>query len=193
MTHRLLVVLAAGLLALAGCTSGSDDAAAPSSADGVAGVQSALMACPEQGGTASADSSLPDVTLPCFTGGTLNLAKAPGVPMVVNLWASWCTPCRTELPIVQQLADTAGSKVRVVGIVSKDGKTQAASFADDAQVTIPGAFDSDGDVQGALALVGLPHTLFISADGSLSYVQFNPVTSLAEFEKLVDEHLGVQL
>ena len=136
---------------------------------------------------------LPATVFDCFGGGTLDLSRAPGVPTVVNLWASWCGPCREELPVVQQLADAAGDRVRVLGVASLDGASQTASFASDAEVTFPSAFDGDGEVMAALGINNLPYTLFLTADGSLAYLQVGEVHSLAEFEQLVADHLGVQL
>ena len=197
MSRRLLAGLGAALVLLAGCGPDGDAAktgsAGTSAGQGLDSVKTDLQPCPTQPDTPAADSALPKISLPCFSGGTLDLAKAPGVPMVVNLWASWCPPCREELPIVQQLADEAGSKVRVVGLVSKDGKSQAASFADDAGATFPAAFDGDGDVMAGLGIRNLPYTYFIAADGSLAYTQVGPVASLDQFEQLVSQHLGVQL
>jgi thiol-disulfide isomerase/thioredoxin len=115
------------------------------------------------------------------------------VPTVVNLWGSWCAPCREELPIMQQLADAAGDRVRVVGVISKDGLPQAASFAADAHVTFPSAVDGEGKLMAGVGINVLPYTYFLDAGGALVYTQVGPVASLAQLEKLVGEHLGVRL
>ena len=192
---RLTGPLLAAVLVLAGCTGGSDRAASGPSSSGVdlASADTNLRPCPAQTEATAAGSDLPDLTFDCFSGGSLDLARAPGVPTVVNLWASWCGPCREELPVVQQLADAAGDRVRVLGVVSKDGIGQSTSFAADAGATCPSAFDADGRLMDDLGLRALPYTYFLAADGSVAYVQVGPVHSLAEFEQLVADHLGVQL
>jgi hypothetical protein len=78
-------------------------------------------------------------------------------------------------------------------VASLDGVRQAGSFADDAGVTFPSAFDADGEVMAALGINNLPYTLFLAADGSLAYLQIGGVHSLEEFTTLVADHLGVQL
>jgi thiol-disulfide isomerase/thioredoxin len=194
VSARRTAALLLGLgLALSACTAEADEPETPQRAT-VAATQTDLTACPEQSGEPAADGELSGVApIECFTGGTLDLGRAPGAPTVLNLWASWCGPCREELPLVQQLADLAGDRVRVVGVISQDGVPQAASFADDAGVTLPGAFDGQGDVAAALGLRGLPHTVFLAADGSVAFVRTGAVESLDELRGLVAEHLGVQL
>jgi thiol-disulfide isomerase/thioredoxin len=182
------------LALLAGCASGQADDAAPTPASSdLDQLDTALSACPEQPDQPAAHSDLPATVFDCFGGGTLDLSRAPGVPTVVNLWASWCPPCREELPLVQQLADVAGDRVRVLGVASLDGASQTASFAGDAGVTFPSAFDGDGEVMAALGINNLPYTLFLAADGSVAYIQVGRIASLEEFEQLVADHLGVQL
>ncbi|MBM7807106.1 thiol-disulfide isomerase/thioredoxin [Geodermatophilus bullaregiensis] len=191
--RRAAALLGLGLL-LSACTSSEADEVQAVERATVAGTDTDLAACPDQPDEPAADSDLSAVPpIECFTGGTLDLGLAQGVPTVLNLWASWCQPCREELPWVQQLAGLAGDRVRVVGVVSQDGVPQAASFADDAGVTLPGAFDGQGDVAAALGLRGLPHTVFLTADGSVAFVRTGQVTSLDELRALVAEHLGVQL
>ena len=196
MTRRSRVLGAPLLLLtlLAGCTSGESDEAAPTSASSdLDGVETDLEACPEQPDEPAADSDLPATVFECFGGGTLDLSRAPGVPTVVSLWASWCPPCREELPLVQQLADAGGEQLRVLGVVSLERATAGASFAADAGVTFPSAYDGEGEVMASLGFNNLPYTLFLAADGSISHVQVGPVHSLAELEQLVTDHLGVQL
>jgi cytochrome c biogenesis protein CcmG, thiol:disulfide interchange protein DsbE len=193
---RALGALFLLLALLAGCTSDDDtDAAAaptPASSD-LDQLDTDLLPCPAQPDQPAADSDLPATVFDCFGGGTLDLSRAPGVPTVLNLWASWCGPCREELPLVQQLADVAGDRVRVLGVASLDGASQTASFAQDAAVSFPSAFDGEGEVMAAIGVNTLPHTVFLAADGSIAYVQTGPVATLSEFQQLVADHLGVQL
>ena len=185
--RALVAVLAVGLALLTGCTS---DEEAPVT---LAGVATDLPPCPAQPDTPAAASDLPAVSLDCYGGGTLDLTRAPGVPTVLNLWASWCGPCREELPLVQELADAGGDRLRVLGVVSKDGVPQGASFAADGGLTFPSAFDGDGAVMTGMGVNNLPHTVFLAADGSVAYFKVGPVHSLDEFRELVATHLGVQL
>jgi cytochrome c biogenesis protein CcmG/thiol:disulfide interchange protein DsbE len=191
---RALGALLLLLALLTGCSSGTADEAAPTPASSdLDQVHTDLRACPQQPDERAAASDLPATVFDCFGGGTLDLSRAPGVPTVVNLWASWCAPCREELPLVQQLADVAGDRVRVIGVASLDGVPQAASFAEEAGITFPSAFDADGEVMSAIGVNTLPHTVFLAADGSVAYVQVGTVRTLQDFEQLVAEHLGVQL
>jgi len=193
---RIRTAAAVGALlptVLAGCTSEetSPDAAAPTA---VTEVETELPPCPEQeSGPSAVDSSLAGLALDCLGGGRLDLAPAPGPPTALNLWASWCDPCREELPLVEQLAATAGDRLRVVGVASQDGLPQASSFADDAGLTFPSAFDAAGELGAGLGLKGLPHSVFLAADGSVSHVEVGAVDSFDELSALVAQHLGVQL
>jgi thiol-disulfide isomerase/thioredoxin len=181
------LVLAAGL---SGCTPDAGTAASPATTS----AASSLTACPEQGGTPARGADLlPALEFDCPGGGSLDLGRAPGAPTVINLWGSWCTPCREELPLMQEFADAAAGRVRVVGVISKDGRPQAESFAADAGVTFPSAFDGGGELMTDLGLNGLPYTYFVDAEGGLVYTQVGPVASVDELRALVAEHLGVQL
>ncbi|SNS93705.1 Thiol-disulfide isomerase or thioredoxin [Geodermatophilus saharensis] len=183
-----------GLAALLSACTASRDADAEEPPPAPATWSAPLQACREQPDTpARGAETLPAVSLPCPGGGTLDLGRAPGVPTVVNLWASWCAPCREELPLVQELADLAGGRVSVVGVVSKDGVPQADAFATDSGVTFPSAYDRDGALMDGLGVNVLPFTYLLDADGALVHTKVGPVASLDELRALVAEHLGVQL
>ncbi len=197
--RRLRTAVAAGLAlatVLAGCSSDGGDApepAVPTPLD-VTAVETVLEPCPEQPEQEAAGAqTLPPLSFPCVGGGSLDLARAPGVPTLVNLWGSWCPPCRAELPLLQEFADAAGDRVRVVGVISRDGVPQADSFATDAGVTFPGAFDGDGELMSELGLNALPFTYFLDADGALVHTQVGDVATVDELRALVGRHLGVQL
>ena len=192
MRRRPAAALIAAAAVLTGCTSFGDADPAPTGSEQPAA--SAFEACPEQtDDPAAGGSAVPQLSFDCLGGGSLDLARAPGVPTIVNLWASWCGPCREELPLMQELADTAGDRLRVIGVVSRDGEPQAESFAADAGTTFPSAFDGEGDLMAELGLNGLPYTMFLAADGTLVHSELGPVESAEELQQLVAEYLGVQL
>jgi cytochrome c biogenesis protein CcmG/thiol:disulfide interchange protein DsbE len=177
---------------LSGCTAERENPDAPP--PDLAPIESPFATCPEQLDQAvPGDSALPPLVLDCMGGGSLDLARAPGVPTVVNLWGSWCSPCREELPLLQELADVAGDRLRVIGVISRDGEPQAASFGFDAGIEFPSAFDGEGELMTELGLNALPYTAFLAADGTLQHSKLGPVDSVDELRGLVAEHLGVQL
>ena len=195
MRHARAAGVAALLLTvvLSGCTADARSAA-PSRASGSPSAASTLAACPQQADTqAQGAELLPALSFDCPGGGSLDLGRAPGEPTVLNLWGSWCGPCREELPVMQQFADAAAGQVRVMGVISKDGRPQAESFAADAGVTFPSAFDGDGALMTDLGLHGLPYTYFLDAGGAVVYTQVGPVASLDDLRALAAEHLGVRL
>jgi cytochrome c biogenesis protein CcmG, thiol:disulfide interchange protein DsbE len=188
--RRPAAIAALVLLAVvSGCTADEGSAAAPT-----ASAASVLQPCPEQSEADAAGTYLlPALSFDCPGGGSLDLGRAPGVPTVLNLWGSWCGPCREELPVMQQFADASAGQVRVMGLISKDGRSLAESFAADAGVTFPSAFDGDGELMTEAGLNGLPYTYFLDADGALVYTQVGPVTTVDQLRRLAAEHLGVQL
>jgi cytochrome c biogenesis protein CcmG, thiol:disulfide interchange protein DsbE len=191
MSVRTACAAGAGLLlALTGCTAGDDAGAAPPTTT----AASALEACPDQPDAEAAGATLlPPLAFDCPGGGSLDLGRAPGQPTVLNLWGSWCPPCREELPLIQEFADAAAGQVRVMGVISKDGVPQAESFAADAGVTFPNAFDGEGELMTELGLNALPYTYFLDSDGALVHTEVGPVSSVEELRGLVAEHLGVAL
>ena len=196
MRRAPLLLAVAGLLAaaLSGCGSTAGASGPPGAPSSAPAVHNMLQACPAQPDRpATGPATLPKLRFSCPGGGTLDLARAPGVPTVVNLWGSWCAPCRDELPILQQLADGAGGRVRVLGVISKDGLPQAESFAADAKVRFPSAFDGQGDLMAGVGINVLPYTYFLDADGGLAYTQVGPVASIDQLRSLVAQHLRVQL
>ena len=91
-----------------------------------------------------------------------------GAPVVVNVWASWCAPCRAEMPLLERAAAVYEGDVTVLGVDSRDTPGEAASFLDDVDVTYPNVFDRSGDIRRALDVRGFPTTYFFDAEGRLT-------------------------
>jgi cytochrome c biogenesis protein CcmG/thiol:disulfide interchange protein DsbE len=177
-----VVVLGAVLAtAMAGCTAEAQPPAAPASP---------FADCAELAATTGAGSKLPDLTLQCFTGGRpVRLTDVRG-PAVINLWATWCPPCRTELPAMQRLADRAGDRLQVVGVDTGDEWDAAASFGADTGVALPTLYDRDKALMNALGRTALPVTVFVDAAGR-AYVYNQVALDDAALARLVREHTGV--
>ncbi|MCW2848569.1 MAG: Redoxin domain protein [Marmoricola sp.] len=136
---------------------------------------------------ASSPDALPDVTLKSFDNGpSLDLSTLKG-PVVVNVWASWCGPCRKELPYYQAFAQKYAGKVKVVGVDFQDTqKGQAQELIRQTGVRYP-LYE---DPEGAVRVRGLPQVLLVDAHGRVTYRNYVEITSVAQLEKLVGKHLG---
>jgi len=104
-----------------------------------------------------------------------------GYPIVVNLWASWCGPCRFEFPHFQRAAAAEGKRVAFLGIDVEDSDDAAATFLEEAPVPYPSYTDPDKAISDSLgASLGLPDTAFYDRRGELVYLKQGPYHDLAE-------------
>lgn len=90
-----------------------------------------------------------------------------GRPVVVNFWASWCVPCRRELPGFAAVSEELEGKVAFVGVNHQDGRASGLEFLQQTGVRYPSGFDPKGDVAASYGLLGMPTTVFVSAEGKL--------------------------
>jgi thiol-disulfide isomerase/thioredoxin len=145
----------------------------------------------------TAASALPDLSLSCLGAAdgaaAVPLRRLTGRPMVINLWASWCGPCRAELPALARLSKDAGARLRVLGVASLDVPGNSLSFAADNALPFPSLQDIDGDLGRDLRKRGLPVTVLVKADGSVADVyQGQPLTD-ATLRALVRDMLGIDV
>jgi len=141
--------------------------------------------------TTPGGAALPRVVLPCFTEGEPVELAALGRPMVVNLWASWCEPCRTELPQFQTFADEHSDEIAVIGVVTEDTRAASASLAEDLHITFPALYDSGGVLRRTLGSGALPITLFVDAGGQVRHSAATGQLTASTLEVLAREHLGL--
>jgi thiol-disulfide isomerase/thioredoxin len=118
-------------------------------------------------------------TLPGLNGGQQRAPWASGYPTVVVWYASWCTPCKEELPRVATYERTHElGTVRFYGVDYNDATSAGRSFARHAGVRFASGVDAHGDVTTSpFNLGGLPDTAFINSDGTVRYFVYGPVTN----------------
>ena len=185
-----------GLVAVPGCSGAASGQASGGTRPTSTLTATNLPACQTPpAAEATPDRALPDVTLDCLVAGEpVKLSDLRGKPLLVNVWAQWCGPCRTEAPFLKRIADEASGKLTLLGIDVADPRPQdAVAFASEQGWRYPQVADPDKLVMKPLGLVGPPATAFVTADGELRYVHVGPFTSYAEVTKLVRDKLGVQL
>lgn len=116
------------------------------------------------------------LTVPALDGdGTIAVGVPGPRPTVVNMWASWCGPCKEEMPAVQRFAQSHPD-VRVIGIAVNDQQSDARAFAKEVGVSFPLGFDADDRVADAYAVSGLPTTVVLDTQGRLAATWPGPVT-----------------
>ncbi len=108
--------------------------------------------------------SLPDVKEPSSR---IELTSYRGRPVVVNFWASWCVPCREEMPGFEAVHRAEGGRVAFLGVNHQDGRSLARELLAETGVTYPSGHDPEGKVAAAYRLAGMPSTVFISPSGQL--------------------------
>ncbi len=120
---------------------------------------------------------------------TIELADYRGGPVVLNFWASWCMPCRREMPALQATHEELGDAVTFIGMNHQDDRDAAMDLLAEVGVTYSSGFDPEGKVAAGYGLFGMPTTVFISPDGAV-VAQHTGELSAAELEQAIDEHLG---
>lgn len=127
-------------------------------------------------------AKVPDFTLPDLKDRTnlVTLTEYTGSPVILNFWASWCVPCREEMPALQrvyELHNIDGLVVLGINQTFADDLDTARAFVQELALTFPNVRDEDGDVSSSLyRVMGLPTSVFISEDGEVVHVQVGQLT-----------------
>lgn len=214
--RALAGLIAAALIGLAGCAdlSGSSGTSGPAESNGStssaapapkpasaaelekAKERAEIADCPPSDpDVMPRDDGLPDLTLDCLGGGRqVRLAGLRGTPMVINIWAQWCGPCRQEAPHLATLSQQAGDDLLFLGIDYQDPDPEAAiMFAEISDWHYPQLQDPQRELRPELGIVGIPTTLLVDADGAIVATLAAPMTSEDQLRSQIKKHLGVQL
>jgi cytochrome c biogenesis protein CcmG/thiol:disulfide interchange protein DsbE len=153
-TRRIALALTTAFI-VAGCSRSGGVGAAPDSTPALNATHVALLPTTAPG-------------LPTFDQEKFQqlLAELRGTPVVVNIWASWCGPCRDEAPILAQAARTYGHRVQFLGVDILDTRGAATAFEQEFHIAYPSVFDPSGQIRNSLGFIGQPDTIFFGTDGS---------------------------
>jgi thiol-disulfide isomerase/thioredoxin len=187
----LIIVVLAGvaLKATSGSTSGS--AGAPAKLDPGAAEPPAQN--PLLGAVKTPDDlvgrPMPDATLDRFTGGTGAISGYRGTPMVINLWASSCVPCVTEMPDLERVHAEYVGRVAFVGIDSGEGIDLGRGRATSTGVTYDLLSDPQATVAASLGASNIPVTVLVRSDGTIARVRFNGTIDPDDLRAWIDADL----
>lgn len=111
----------------------------------------------------------PDFNLERLEGGTVSMNELKGSPVFLNFWASWCAPCREEMPDVEQIHRIYEKKgLKVFAVNSKEETAAVQKFLEGNGINVPVLLDQKGEVSALYKIFGLPMSYFIHRDGKVA-------------------------
>jgi len=134
-------------------------------------------------GTVAVGKPVPPYVAQALDGDRTSLADLQGRPVLLNVWATWCHPCREEMPALEQLHREYGPKgLRVVGVsIDQAGEEQGIrEFLQDFGTSFEIWLDPNSDVTGQFSMIGVPNTFLIGPDGTLLWKKVGPVHATDE-------------
>jgi thiol-disulfide isomerase/thioredoxin len=152
----IVIGLAAGLLVLAGL----DPSWLPFR---IGGIPKANPAVPE------INAPAPGFALESLSGDTLSLSDFKGKPVIINYWATWCIPCKVEMPLLQRYANQYQNDLIVLAVNDGEPVEKVKSFVQGLNLTLPVLLDPNETVTQLYRIRGFPSTMFIDRDGKIRY------------------------
>lgn len=118
----------------------------------------------------------PELQLAMLEGGVFDFANRPAQPLIVNLWATWCPPCRRELPMLAEMAETHPEVAFLLASQGEDAETVRRHLVRSSISAAHVALDPDGALARHYGTIGLPVTLFLDADGVLEHIHVGEIS-----------------
>jgi len=114
--------------------------------------------------------------LKTLEGKSAGLETFRGKPLVINFFASWCDPCREEMPLINELGAKAGANYQVLGIAVEDTRAAVTEYVKEAKLVFPIALDLNSIVKRSYRIFGPPATFFVDGQGFIRDIVLGPMT-----------------
>jgi thiol-disulfide isomerase/thioredoxin len=169
--------IAVAVLLLAACSSPSEK------------IAGQVVSC--ESISSSASENL--IVLDCLDGSKGASVDSIKGPAIINVWGSWCGPCKEEMPILRSFHEKAQGKVLLIGVDVEEASIEdGRKFVENNGITWPNLFDADGKSRAYFGM-GVPVTWFIAPDGSVAYKHIGVLKNEIELISLTSKYLGVKL
>lgn len=128
----------------------------------------------------------PNFTLETLDGDIFELAATRGQPVVLNFWATWCGPCRRELPALQSTAERYADELLIVAVDQAEAPSTIQPYVEELALSFTIPLDRDNAVAGAYGVKGLPTTYFIDQDGIIRQIWSGEMNRITLAEAIVE-------
>ncbi|UCG83479.1 MAG: TlpA family protein disulfide reductase [Dehalococcoidia bacterium] len=140
----------------------------------------------------------PDFTLPTMTGANITLSALEGTPVVLNFWATWCSPCRMELPYFEAVAQESEGAIKVIAINVGQTAATVQNFFGEYEPTMIVALDTNGEIFVSYCQEDnprgyIPITFLVDSEGIVQYIKIGPFTSEAALWDTLNDLFGTAI
>jgi len=140
---------------------------------------------------ASVGNPVPHFDLPALSGDErVAVADHVGKPMVINFWATWCVPCRTEAPLLERAAKRYDDRVVFIGVDVRDFNGDAKNFVEKHGLTYLIAYDGPAKLWEPWGITGLPETFFVDRSGTIIDHKVGEITDEADLDEAIRKTLS---
>lgn len=142
---------------------------------------------PRRTGAIEVGAIAPEFTAVNSAGEQVKLSDYRGNVVMINFWASWCTPCVREMPMINQIAQTYQNDVETLFVNVGEAKGTIREFMEKQQFNFPVIIDVTGKVSGLYRITGLPATMIIDQEGIFSHILLGELTNDIPLQQWLEE------